>query len=222
MSDDKTYKEILIKLSNPLIKEYENNNFQSNSLSQKNNPKSFGTTFSMPNCLSYMLVQDNDIIIKNIRTTNVVQKSINQNYITFTKATLDSPPIKNIFPLFYSVFTKNSIQNFLINIDFNKNKQNNFLNCNFNKNILNITNQVEFCGETKEKCLRFCLGCENGKVFIVDLKPDYDNNELISSKVKEIGLENKSFFSYITSSFLGNKKKSQKIKRILIWMIMMI
>ena len=211
MTDNKTYKEILIKLSNNQIKEYENKNFSSNSLISNRDPNCFGATFSMENCISYMLVQDKEIIIKNIRTINVFQKSSNQNYITFSHILLNNTPIKNIFPLYFNqkeflliVFTKNNIQTFTINIDFNNPNKKSLLNCNFNKNILNITNQVEFCGKTKENNLRFSLGCENGKVYIVDLMPDYDNYELIVNKVKEIGFINKGFLSYITSSFLNN------------------
>ena len=211
MTDNKTFKEILIKLSNNQIKEYENKNFSSNSLISNRDPNCFGATFSMENCISYMLVQDKEIIIKNIRTINVFQKSSNQNYITFSHILLNNTPIKNIFPLYFNqkeflliVFTKNNIQTFTINIDFNNPNKKSLLNCNFNKNILNITNQVEFCGKTKENNLRFSLGCENGKVYIVDLMPDYDNYELIVNKVKEIGFINKGFLSYITSSFLNN------------------
>ena len=176
MSDEKTYKEVLINLTNSHIKDYENKNFTPNSLESKRNPNIFGTTFSMPNCLSYILVQDKEIIVKNIRTTNVFQKSLSQQYITFNHIKLDGSPIKNIFPIFFNqreflliVFTTNNIQNFLINIDFNKaNNNKNYLNCNFNRDLLNITNQVEFCGNTKDDCLRFCLACQNGQIFIVD------------------------------------------------------
>ncbi len=220
MDDEKTYKEILIKLSNAQLKEYEKNNFTQNNLISKRNPNIFGATFSMPNCISYMLVQDKDIIIKNIRTMDVFQKSLNQNYITFTHISLNSTPIKNIFPLFFNqreflliVFTVGGIQNFNINIDFSKSNSNNFLNCKFNKNILNNTNQVEFCGKTKDDNYRFCLGCENGKVFIVDLKPDYNKYELIVSKTKEIGFVNKGFFSYITSSLLSSNNQEIKNKK---------
>ena len=220
MTEDKTYKELIIKLTNAQIKEYENKNFSPNSVIPKKNQNIFGTTFSMENCISYMLVQDNEILVKNIRTINVFQKSSNQNYITFSRILLSSPPIKNIFPIYFNprefiliVFTKNNIQNYAINIDFNNSKKKNFLNCDFNKNyknILNITNQVEFCGKTKDNNLRFCLSCENGKIFIVDLFPDYDNNELIVNKVKEIGFINKSFLSYLTSSILSNRNSDNK------------
>ena len=224
MTDDKTYKEVLIKLSNTHIKEFENKNISQNSLPFNRNPNNFGTTFSMPNCISYMLVQDNEIFIKNIRTINVFQKSSNQNYITFSYISLNSTPIKNIFPLYFNqreylliVFTKNNIQNYNINIDFNNTNKKNFLNCNFNnKNILDITNQVEFCGKTKDNCFRFCLGCENGKIFILDLKPDYDNYELIINQIKEIGFVNKGFLSILTSSLLSNNntdKKGSNIKK---------
>ena len=222
MSDEKTYKEVLINLTNSHIKDYENKNFTPNSLESKRNPNIFGTTFSMPNCLSYILVQDKEIIVKNIRTTNVFQKSLSQQYITFNHIKLDGSPIKNIFPIFFNqreflliVFTTNNIQNFLINIDFNKaNNNKNYLNCNFNRDLLNITNQVEFCGNTKDDCLRFCLACQNGQIFIVDLKPDYDNNELvIVNKIKEIGFVNKSFLSYFTSSLIGSNKKDIKNKK---------
>ena len=214
MGDEKTYKEILIKLSNAQIKEYEEKNFNQNNLISRRNPYSFGATFSMPNCLSYILVQDKEIIIKNIRTTNVFQKSLNQNYITFTHILLPNPPIKSLFPIYFNpreflliVFTLGGIQSFSINIDFNKANQKNLLNCKFNKNILKDTNQVEFCGKTRDDSYRFCLGSESGKVFIVDLKPDYDNYELIVNKVKEIGFVNKGFLSYLTSSLLGSSSQ---------------
>ena len=211
MSDNRAYKEVLIKLSNSQIKEYENKYFSSKSLISKRNPNSFGVTYSMPNCISYVQVQDNEIIIKNIRTINVFQKSLNQNYITFTHISLNSPPIKNIFPFDFNqreflliIFTKTSLQSYSINIDFNTMNKKNQFNCKFNKNILNIAKKVEFCGKTKENDLRFCIGCENGKIFMADLNPDYKNNELIVKKVKEIGFINQGFFSYLTSSLLGN------------------
>ena len=157
MADDKTYKELIIKLSNNQIQEYENKNFSSNSLISRQNQNIFGATFSMQNCISYMLVQDNEITIKNIRTINFFQKFSNQNYITFTRILLPSTPIKNIFPIYYNeneylliVFTKNNIQNYAININIDDANKKNFLICDFNKNILNITSQVEFCGKTKE------------------------------------------------------------------------
>jgi hypothetical protein len=221
MADDKTYKEVLIKLSNTHIKEFENKNISQNSLLFNRNPNNFGTTFSMPNCISYMLVQDNEIFIKNIRTINVFQKSSNQNYITFSYISLNSTPIKNIFPLYFNqreylliVFTKNNIQNYNINIDFNNTNKKNFLNCNFNnKNILDITNQVEFCGKTKDNCFRFCLGCENGKIYVIDLFADYENYLLILNKTKEIGFVNKGFLSYLTSSFLYTNNNIQDVKK---------
>ena len=160
MEEDKSYQEILIKLTNQQIKEYESKNFPSNSLINRRNPNCYGLTFSMPNCLSYLLVQDNEILIKNIKTINVFQKAANQNYITFTRIMLNSSPIKNIITLnfnpkeyFLIVFTKNNIQTFLINIDFNTPNKKNLMNCNFNKNILNIATKIEFCGKTKDKCI---------------------------------------------------------------------
>ena len=222
MEEDKSYQEILIKLTNQQIKEYESKNFPSNSLINRRNPNCYGLTFSMPNCLSYLLVQDNEILIKNIKTINVFQKAANQNYITFTRIMLNSSPIKNIITLnfnpkeyFLIVFTKNNIQTFLINIDFNTPNKKNLMNCNFNKNILNIATVVEFCGKTKDNILKFCIGCENGKIFTAELFPDFENYELIVKKVKEIGLVNKGFFSYFTSSLLskstnGKDSKDQK------------
>ena len=222
MEEDKSYQEILIKLTNQQIKEYESKNFPSNSLINRRNPNCYGLTFSMPNCLSYLLVQDNEILIKNIKTINVFQKAANQNYITFTRIMLNSSPIKNIITLnfnpkeyFLIVFTKNNIQTFLINIDFNTPNKKNLMNCNFNKNILNIAAVVEFCGKTKDNILKFCIGCENGKIFTAELFPDFENYELIVKKVKEIGLVNKGFFSYFTSSLLskstnGKDSKDQK------------
>ena len=214
MEEDKSYQEILIKLTNQQIKEYESKNFPSNSLINRRNPNCYGLTFSMPNCLSYLLVQDNEILIKNIKTINVFQKSSNQNYITFTHIYLNSSPIKKIFPFYFNqrefllfVLTKDSIQNYLINIDFNKSKQKCLLVCNFNKNILNITNKVEFCGKSKENNLRFCLGCENGKIYIIDLFADYE--KLILIKTKEIGFANKGFLSYLTSSLLNTNNTIQ-------------
>ena len=85
MSDDKTYKELVIKLSNDQIKDYENKNFSTNLLISRQNKNIFGATFSMQNCISYMLVQDNEITIKNIRTINFFQNYSNQNYITFIR-----------------------------------------------------------------------------------------------------------------------------------------
>ena len=220
MADEKTYKEILIKLSNDHIKEYENKNFNQNNLISKRNQNVLGATFSMPNCLCYILVQDKDIIVKNIRTINVFQKSSNQNYITFTHISLPNPPIKNIFPIFVNqreflliVFTISGIQSFIINIDFNKANQKNYLNCKFNINILRNTNYVELCGNTNDGSYRFCLGCENGKVFIVDLKPNYDNSELVVNKAKEIGFVNKGFLSYITPSFFSSNSQEIKNKK---------
>lgn len=222
MEEDKSYQEILIKLTNQQIKEYESKNFPSNSLINRRNPNCYGLTFSMPNCLSYLLVQDNEILIKNIKTINVFQKAANQNYITFSRIMLNSSPIKNIITLnfnpkeyFLIVFTKNNIQTFLINIDFNTPNKKNLMNCNFNKNILNIAAVVEFCGKTKDNVLKFCIGCENGKIFTAELFPDFENYELIVKKVKEIGLVNKGFFSYFTSSLLskstnGKDSKDQK------------
>jgi len=222
MEEDKSYQEILIKLTNQQIKEYESKNFSSNSLINRRNPNCYGLTFSMQNCLSYLLVQDNEILIKNIKTINVFQKASNQNYITFTHIMLNSPPIKNIITLnfnpkeyFLIVFTKNNIQTFLINIDFNTPNKKNLMNCNFNKNILNIATKIEFCGKTKDNILKFCIGCENGKIFTTELYPDFENYELIVKKVKEIGLINKGFFSYFTSSLLskgtnGKDSKDQK------------
>ena len=67
MEEDKSYKEILIKLTNQHIKEYESKNFQTSTLTNQRNKNCFGVTFSMKNCLSYLLVQDNEIIIKNSR-----------------------------------------------------------------------------------------------------------------------------------------------------------
>ena len=210
MAEDKSYKEILVKLTNTHIKEYESKNFSSNSLIQKRNPNSCGVTFSMENCLSYMLVQENEIIIKNVRTINVFQKASNQNYITFTRIILNSEPIKNIIPLYFNkkeyfliVFTKSNIQTYLINIDFNTPNKKNLMNCNFNKNILNIATKVEFCGKSNDGTLKFCIGCENGKIFTAELFPDFENYELIVKKVKEIGFVNKGFFSYFTSSLLS-------------------
>ena len=210
MTEDKSYKEILVKLTNTHIKEFESKNFSSNSLIQTRNPNHYGLTFSMENCISYMLVQDNEIIIKNVRTINVFQKASNQNYITFTHINLNSTPIKNIIPLYFNpkeyfliVFTKNNIQTFLINIDFNVPNKKNLMNCNFNKNILDIATKVEFCGKSNDKALTFCIGCENGKLFVVDLYPDFDLYELSVKKVKEIGVVNKGFFSYFTSSLLN-------------------
>ena len=210
MAEDKSYKEILVKLTNTHIKEYESKNFLSNSLIQKRNPNCYGVTFSMENCLSYMLVQENEIIIKNVRTINVFQKASNQNYITFTRIILNSEPIKNIIPLYFNkkeyfliVFTKSTIQTYLINIDFNTPNKKNLMNCNFNKNILNIATKVEFCGKNNDNTLKFCIGCENGKIFTAELFPDFENYELIVKKVKEIGFVNKGFFSYFTSSLLG-------------------
>jgi len=222
MSEEKSYKEILVKLTNTHIKEYESKNFSSNSLIQTRNPNNYGVTFSMKNCISYMLVQDNEIIIKNIRTINVFQKASNQNYITFTRIMLNSQPIKNIIPLYFNekeyfliVFTKNNIQTFLINIDFNTTNKKNLMNCNFNKNILNIATKVEFCGKSNDNTLKFCIGCENGKIFVAELFPDFDNYELTVKKVKEIGFVNKSFFSYFSSSFLGksSNEKNQKSQK---------
>ena len=222
MEEDKSYQEILIKLTNQQIKEYESKNFPSNSLINRRNSNCYGLTFSMPNCLSYLLVQDNEILIKNIKTINVFQKAANQNYITFTRIMLNSSPIKNIITLnfnpkeyFLIVFTKNNIQTFLINIDFNTPNKKNLMNCNFNKNILNIAAVVEFCGKTKDNILKFCIGCENGKIFTAELFPDFENYELIVKKVKEIRLVNKGFFSYFTSSLLskstnGKDSKDQK------------
>ena len=219
MADDKTYKELIIKLSNNQIKEYENKNFSSNSLISRQNQNIFGATFSMQNCISYMLVQDNEITIKNIRTINFFQKFSNQNYITFTRILLPSTPIKNIFPIYYNeneylliVFTKNNIQNYAININIDDANKKNFLICDFNKNILNITSQVEFCGKTKENNLRFCLACENGKIFVIELMPDYQSSELIVNKVKDIGFTNQGFFSYLTSSLLNSKNTNKEIK----------
>ena len=210
MIEDKSYKEILVKLTNSHIKEYESKNFSSNSLIQTRNPNHYGVTFSMQNCISYMLVQDNEIIIKNVRTINVFQKASNQNYITFTHIMLNSQPIKNIIPLYFNskeyfliVFTKKSIQTFLINIDFNAQNKKNLMNCNFNQNILNIATKVELCGKSNDNILTFCIGCENGKIFIADLYPDFESYELIIKKVKEIGVVNKGFFSYFTSSLLS-------------------
>ena len=210
MAEDKSYKEILVKLTNTHIKEYESKNFSSNSLIQKRNPNSYGVTFSMENCLSYMLVQENEIIIKNVRTINVFQKASNQNYITFTRIILNSEPIKNIIPLYFNkkeyfliVFTKSNIQTYLINIDFNTPNKKNLMNCNFNKNILNVATKVEFCGKSNDGTLKFCIGCENGKIFTAELFPDFENYELIVKKVKEIGFVNKGFFSYFTSSLLS-------------------
>ena len=215
MADDKTYKEILVKLTNAHIKDYESNNFSSNSLIQKRNLNSYGLTFSMENCLSYILVQENEIIIKNVRTINVFQKASNQNYITFTRILLNSEPIKNIIPLYFNkkeyfliVFTKSNIQTYLINIDFNTPNKKNLMNCNFNKNILNIATKVEFCGKSNDKTLKFCIGCENGKIFTAELFPDFENYELIVKKVKEIGYVNKGFFSYLTSSFLSKSSNT--------------
>ena len=219
MEEDKSYQEILIKLTNQQIKEYESKNFPSNSLINRRNPNCYGLTFSMPNCLSYLLVQDNEILIKNIKTINVFQKSANQNYITFTRIMLNSSPIKNIITLnfnpkeyFLIVFTKNNIQTFLINIDFNTPNKKNLMNCNFNKNILNIAAVVEFCGKTKDNVLKFCIGCENGKIFTAELFPDFENYELIVKKVKEIGLVNKGFFSYFTSSLLSKSTNDKDSK----------
>ena len=219
MEEDKSYQEILIKLTNQHIKEFETKNFQTTSLINQRNKNCFGVTFSMKNCISYLLVQDNEIIIKNIKTTDVFQRVSNQNYITFTRIMLPGLPIKNIIPLNFSpkeyfliVFTKNSIQTFLINIDFNTSNKKNLMNCNFNKNILNIASKIEFCGKTNENILKFCIGCENGKIFTAELFPDFENYELIVKKVKEIGFINKSFFSYLTSSFLntGSNNKDSK------------
>ena len=210
MAEDKSYKEILVKLTNTHIKEYESKNFSSNSLIQKRNPNSYGVTFSMENCLSYMLVQENEIIIKNVRTINVFQKASNQNYITFTRIILNSEPIKNIIPLYFNkkeyfliVFTKSNIQTYLINIDFNTPNKKNLMNCNFNKNILNIATKIQFCGKSNDGTLKFCIGCENGNIFTAELFPDFENYELIVKKVKEIGFVNKGFFSYFTSSLLS-------------------
>ena len=218
MSNNKAYKEVLIKLSNSQIKEYESKYFSSNSLISKQN--SFGVTFSMPNCMSYIQVQDKEILIKNIATINVFQKSLNQNYITFTHISLNNPPIKNIFPFDFNpreflliIFTKNSIQSYLINIDFNTMNKKNLLNCKFTQNILNIANKVEFCGKTKENYLRFCIGCENGKVFMTDLYPNYENNELMVINVKEIGFINQGIFSYLTSSLLSNNNQNMNTKK---------
>ena len=215
MAEDKSYKEILVKLTNAHIKDYESNNFSSNSLIQKRNLNSYGVTFSMENCLSYILVQENEIIIKNVRTINVFQKASNQNYITFTRILLNSEPIKNIIPLYFNkkeyfliVFTKSNIQTYLINIDFNTPNKKNLMNCNFNKNILNIATKVEFCGKRNDKTLKFCIGCENGKIFTAELFPDFENYELIVKKVKEIGYVNKGFFSYLTSSFLSKSSNT--------------
>ena len=217
MSEDKTYKEVLIKLSNKDIKAHENKNFNTNSLITKGN--CFGETFSMENCISYLLVQDKEIMIKNVRTINVFQNAPNQNYVTVTYIYLNSSPIQKIFPFYFNkrefflfVFTKEAIQTYLINVDFNKAKQKNLLNCNFNRNILYTTNKVEFCGKTKEKNYRFCLGCENGKIYIIDLFPDYDNSELIVNKTKEIGFINKGFLSYLTSSLLSTNNNNQEVK----------
>ena len=219
MAENKSFKEILIKLTNTHIKEFESKNFSPNSLIKRKDPNVFSATFSMKNCISYILVQDTDIIIKNIRTIDVFQKASNQNYITFTHIMLNSAPIKNIIPLYFNpkeyfliVFTKNGIQTYLINVDFNNANKKNLMNCNLNKNILNITNKVEFCGKTKDNTLKFCLGCENGKIFVVDLFPDFDNYELLVKKVKEIGFVNKGFFSYLTSSLLGSGSKKQDSK----------
>ena len=210
MAEDKSYKEILVKLTNSHIKEYESKNFLSDSLIQTRNPNCYGVTFSMENCLSYMLVQENEIIIKNITTVNVFQKASNQNYITFTRIMLNSAPIKNIIPLYFNkkeyfliVFTKSNIQTYLINIDFNTPNKKNLMNCNFNKNILSIASKVEFCGKSNDNTLKFCIGCENGKIFSAELFPDFENYELVVKKVKEIGFVNKGFFSYFTSSFLS-------------------
>ena len=218
MSEDKTYKEVLIKLSNDQIKAHENKNFNSNSLTTKGN--CFGETFCMENCISYILVQDREIMIKNIRTINIFQNAPNQNYITFTHIYLNSSPIKKIFPFYFNkrefllfVFTKESIQIYLINIDFNKSKQKILLECNFNKNILNITNKVEFCGKSKENNLRFCLGCENGKIYIIDLFEDYENYSLIINKTKEIGFASKGFLSYLTSSLLNSNNNIQDVNK---------
>ena len=219
MEEDKSYKEILIKLTNQHIKEYESKNFQTSTLTNQRNKNCFGVTFSMKNCLSYLLVQDNEIIIKNIKTTDVFQRVSNQNYITFTRIMLTSPPIKNIIPLYFNpkeyfliVFTKNNIQRFLINIDFNTANKKNLMNCNFSKNILNIATKIEFCGKTNDNILKFCIGCENGKIFTTELFPDFENYDLIVKKVKEIGFVNKGFFSYLTSSFLntGSNTKTPK------------
>ena len=210
MAEDKSYKEILVKLTNSHIKEYESKYFLSDSLIQTRNPNCYGVTFSMENCLSYMLVQENEIIIKNITTVNVFQKASNQNYITFTRIMLNSAPIKNIIPLYFNkkeyfliVFTKSNIQTYLINIDFNTPNKKNLMNCNFNKNILSIASKVEFCGKSNDNTLKFCIGCENGKIFSAELFPDFENYELVVKKVKEIGFVNKGFFSYFTSSFLS-------------------
>ena len=218
MSEDKTYKEVLIKLSSDQIKAHENKNFNSNSLITKGN--CFGETFSMENCISYILVQDMEIMIKNIRTINIFQNAPNQNYITFTYIYLNSSPIKKIFPFYFNkrefllfVFTKESIQNYLINIDFNKSKQKYLLECNFNKSILSTTNKVEFCGKTKDNNLRFCLGCENGKIYVIDLFADYENYLLILNKTKEIGFVNKGFLSYLTSSLLNTNNNIQDVKK---------
>ena len=219
MEEDKSYKEILIKLTNQHIKEYESKNFQTSTLTNQRNKNCFGVTFSMKNCLSYLLVQDNEIIIKNIKTTDVFQRVSNQNYITFTRIMLNSSPIKNIIPLYFNpkeyfliVFTKNNIQTFLINIDFNTANKKNLMNCNFSKNILNIATKIEFCGKTNDNVLKFCIGCENGKIFTTELFPDFENYELIVKKIKEIGFVNKGFFSYLTSSFLntGSNTKTPK------------
>ena len=51
--------------------------------------------------------------------------------------------------------------------------------------------------------LKFCIGCENGKIFTAELFPDFENYELIVKKAKEIGFVNKGFFSYFTSSLLS-------------------
>ena len=77
------------------------------------------------------------------------------------------------------------------------------MNCNFNKNILSIASKVEFCGKSNDNTLKFCIGCENGKIFSAELFPDFENYELVVKKVKEIGFVNKGFFSYFTSSFLS-------------------
>ena len=219
MEGDKSYQEILVKLSNSHIKEFESKNFSTNTLINRRNQNCYGLTFSMKNCISYLLVQDNEIIIKNIRTINVFQKASNQNYITFTHIMLNSSPIKNIVPLYFNlkeyfliVFTKKTIQTFLINTDFNTDDKKNLMNCNFNKNVLNIATKIEFCGKTNNDSLKFCIGCENGKIFITELYPDFENYELVVKSLKEIGFVNKGFFSYLTSSFLNTGSNSKNSK----------
>ena len=218
LNNEETYKEILLKLSNPEIDKYENERFNpSNIINKKDTLKSFGITFSLPNCISYIIAKDKEILIKNINTVSIFKNIPNQNHVTFNSIYLTHFPIKNLTPIYVSdkqyiliIFTKIQVESYLINTEKNDISPKNILTSQFNKNILSSLIKVEFCKRTQNNKFKFVLACSNDKLYSIDLLPNYEYNQLIIDNVREIGYKSKGFFSYMKSTLLDSYFSNEK------------